>query len=210
MFVKYLFSILFLFTSYSCQHFDKKLTAEELFDKERSKVVHRALKKFIKSMEVKGYHAAGIGEGLDHSQGREKERQNYLGVTFDIERLPDVDFARKVEIEALQEFLNYINTEEGIQDYVAEYPYPLKFIRIAFINRHPETGLFSVANFREEIYYDQDEPDKPMGPSIEIHSESYEQAVAILERQQSCPMGSGSFNENDPNLERHNRDPSPF
>ena len=176
-------SILFLilFTGCSFPQPSKKLNAEECFDRERRKVVHRALKKFIKSMEAKGYHAAGIGEGLDHSHGREKERQNYLGVTFDIERLPDVDFARKIEVEALQEFLNYINSEEGIQDYVAEYPYPLKFIHVAFVSRHRSEGLFSVANFREEIYYDQDEPDKPMGPSIEIHSESYQDAVRILE-----------------------------
>jgi hypothetical protein len=53
----------------------------------------------------------GLGEGLDHSHGREKERQNYLGVTFDIESLPNVDFARKIEVEAIQEFLCYINAE---------------------------------------------------------------------------------------------------
>ncbi|MBS0623526.1 MAG: hypothetical protein JSS62_02780 [Verrucomicrobia bacterium] len=156
------------------------MTAEEYFDKERRIVVHRALKKFIKSMEEKGYYAAGIGEGLDHSQNREKEKQNYLGVTFDLENLPDIDFARKIEVEALQEFLCYINSEEGIQDYVAEYPYPLKFVHVAFVNRNREKGLFSVANCCEEIYYHQDEPGKPLGPSIEIHSESYEEAVRIL------------------------------
>jgi hypothetical protein len=185
MFVRYLFLLLTILAGCSLLEKPKGISAEERFDRERMKVVHGALKKFIKSMEAKGYRAAGIGEGLDHSHGTEKEKQNYLGVTFDIERLPNVDFARKIEVEALQEFLCYINSEEGIQDYVAEYPYPLKFIRIAFINRHPETGLFSVANCQEEIYYTQDEPDKPMGPSREIHSESYEDAVRMVEQQPS-------------------------
>src|SRR5271156_6672100 len=130
MYVNYLFLFLFLFTSCSFPEPPKKLTAEECFDRERNKVVHRALKKFLQSMEAKGYRAAGIGEGLDHSHDREKEKQNYLAVTFDIERLPNIEFARKVEIEALQELQKYINSEEGIQDYVAEYPYPVKFLNI--------------------------------------------------------------------------------
>lgn len=182
MLISYLFSILCLFVSCSFPEPSKKETAEERFDRERIKVVHRALKKFIKSMEGKGYRAAGIGGGLDHSGDREKERQNYLGVTFDIECLPSIDFARQVEVEALQAFQKYINEEERIQDYVAEYPYPIKFIHVAFISRDREQGLFSVANCRDEIYYHQDELDKPLGPSIEIHSESYEEAVRILEQ----------------------------
>lgn len=183
MHVNCLFLFLLLFTNCSFLEPSKKLTAEESFDRERIKVVHRALKKFLKSMETKGYRAAGIGEGLDHSHGREKEKQNYLGVTFDIERLPNIEFARKIEVETLQEFLKYINSEEGIQDYIAEYPYPLKFVHVAFVSRLPSKGLFSVSNFQEKIYYEQDEPDNPMGPSIEIHSESYEDAVQILEKQ---------------------------
>lgn len=185
MLAKYLFLILCFFTSCSFPELSKKLTAEECFDRERKKVVHRALKKFIKSMEAKGYRAAGIGEGLDHSHGREKERQNYLGVTFDIESLPDVDFARKIEVEALQEFLNYINSEEGIEEYVAEYPYPVKFLDIAFISRKRDAGLCIVSsNSRAEIYYLKDEPGKPLqGPPIEVHRESYQDAVRILAQQ---------------------------
>lgn len=181
-----LFLSLCLFASCSFPEPSKKLTVEEIFKKERDKRVYSALRKFKHSMDAKGYRAAGIGEGIDHSTGK----QNYLGVTFDIESLSDVDFARKIEVEALQEFLCYINSEEGIQDYVAEYPYPLKFVHVAFISRHREKGLFSVANCREEIYYNQDQPEKPTGPSIEIHSESYQEAVQILEQSQLHPVGS--------------------
>jgi hypothetical protein len=183
MLIKIIYLIFCLFTSCSFPEPMRQETAEEQFDRERRKVVHSALKKFIKSMKAKGYRAAGIGEGLDHSGDREKEKQNYLGVTFDIEHLPNVEFARKVEVNALQEFQKYINEEEGIQDYIAEYPYPIKFIHVAFISRHREQGLFSVANCYEEIYYHQDDPHKPLGPSTEIHSESYEDAVGILEQQ---------------------------
>ena len=179
MLANYLFFVLCIFTSCSFAEPSKKLTAEEIFKKERDKRIYSALRKFKCAMDAKGYRAAGIGEGIDHNTGR----QNYLAVTFDIVNLPDVEFARKIEVEALQEFLNYINSEEGIQDYVAEYPYPLKFTRIAFISRHPEKGLFSVANFQDELYYNQDNPNNPTGPIIEIHSESYQDAVRILERQ---------------------------
>ena len=36
-------------------------------------------------MRAKGYRTAGIGEGIDHSAGK----QNYIGVTFDVDSLPD-------------------------------------------------------------------------------------------------------------------------
>ena len=88
MLAKYIFAFLFLFEFTSCSFPEpstKHLTAEERFDKERCIVVHRALKKFIKNMREKGYYAAGIGEGLDHSHGREQEKQNYLEVTFNAE-----------------------------------------------------------------------------------------------------------------------------
>ena len=127
---------------------------EDRFEQERRKVIHQALRHFIKAMEAKGFHAGGIGEGLDHSNWK----QNYLGVTFEMEHIPDVDFARKIEVETIQEFLHYINSEEGIEDYVAEYPYPLKFIRIAFISLNSEEGLFSVSNYESELIYRKDNP----------------------------------------------------
>jgi hypothetical protein len=172
------FLIIFLFASFSFPESSKKLTAEEIFKKERDKKIYSALRKFKYSMDAKGYRAAGIGEGVDHSTGK----QNYLEVTFDIDGLPDIEFARKVEIEALQEFQRCINSEEGIQDYVAEYPYPVKFLNIAFISKLHDFDLSMVSNFEEEIYYYKDEPGKPLqGPLIEVHRESYEDAVRILQ-----------------------------
>ena len=188
MHTNYLFLILCLFSGCSFPEPSKKLTEEEMFEKERDRRIYSALRKFKRSMEGKGYQAAGIGEGIDHSTGK----QNYLGVTFDIESLPDVEFARKIEVEALQEFLCYINSEEGIQDYVAEYPYPVNFLDIAFISRKRVAGLCIVSsNSRAEIYYLKDEPGKPLqGPPIEVHRESYQDAIQILEREQSCPVDS--------------------
>ena len=172
-----IFFLLLLTIAFSCT----QPSHEILFKRERDKRVHSALRNFKAVMEIKGYRTAGVGEGIDHSTGK----QNYLGITFDIEKLPNIDFARKVEIEALQEFLIYINKEEGIQDYVAEYPYPLKFVHIAFISRNRESGLFSVANSsREEIYYLEDDPKMPFGgPLKEVHRESYAEAVRILVQQ---------------------------
>jgi len=184
MFVKCLYLVLQLFAGCSSSEHSKALKAEEQFDRERDRTVHRALKKFIKDMETKGYRAAGIGEGLDHSHGSEKEKQNYLAVTFDIERLPNIDFARRVEIEALQILQGYINAEDAIHDYVAEYPYPIKFLNIAFISKIRDENLCIVSNFEEEIYYYKDEPGKPLqGPPIEVHRESYAEAVRILVQQ---------------------------
>ena len=187
MHTNYLFLILCLFSGCSLPEPSKKLTEEEIFKKERDRRIYSALRKFKHAMEAKGYRAAGLGEGIDHATGK----QNYLAVTFDIERVPNIEFARKVEIEALQELQRYINSEEGIQDYVAEYPYPVKFLDIAFISKLRDIDLCMVSNFEEEIYYYKDEPGKPLqGPLIEVYRESYQDAIQILERQQSCPVDS--------------------
>lgn len=152
--------------------------AGEDFDETRHQITQLVLKKFKNAMQAKGLNAAGIGEGIDHINGK----QNCLEVIFDIDQLPDVDFARRLEVETLQEFLRCINSQEGIQDYLAEYPFPLKFINIAFLSRHPEEGLFSVWNFRETLIYNKNDPNKPMGPSIEVHRESYGEAVSALDQ----------------------------
>ena len=94
-------------------------------------------------------------------------------------------------MEALQEFLNYINSEEGIQEYVAAYPYPVKFLKVTFISKMRDVNLCNVSNFEEEIYYYKDEPGKPLqGPLIEVHRESYEDAIRILEQSQLHPVES--------------------
>ena len=178
---KYLFTCLIFVTACT------KPSPEERFDNARHKVTHQALGKFTRAMRAKGYDAAGIGEGLDHSTGK----QNYLKVVFELDQLPDVDFARKVEVETLQEFLHYINDQEGIQDYVVEYPFSLKFIHVGFISRNPEEGLLMVTNFQEEIYYDERNPDKPISPSIEVHRESYEDALRIIDQQTEVDYSGG-------------------
>jgi hypothetical protein len=176
MLTKYLFLSLSLFFVYSCA----EQSQETLFKRERDKRVHNALSGFTTAMLKKGIYAVGLGEGIDHSNGK----QNYIGVTFNIEKLPSVDFARKIEVETIQECLRYINHEEGIKDYIAEYPYPLKFIRIGFISHHPQEGLFSVSNCENELIYRKDGPEQP-GPSIIVHEESYEEAVRILAEQET-------------------------
>jgi hypothetical protein len=178
MFVNCLFLCLCLLAGCSFPEPSKKITSEELFKKERDKRVYSALRKFKHAMEAKGYRAAGLGEGIDHAT----RKQNYLGLTFDIESLPDIDFARKIEVETLQEFQKYINSEKGIQAYVAEYPYPIKFLKVTFISKLRDVNLCNVSNFEEEIYYYKDEPGKPLqGPLIEVHRESYDDAVRILQ-----------------------------
>lgn len=180
MFINYLFLCLCLLNSCSSPP-PKKSTEKETFKKERDKRIYSALKKFKYAMEVKGYQAIGVGEGIDHATGK----QNYLDMTFDIDSLPTINFARKVEVEALQEFLKCINAEEGIQDYVAEYPYPVKCLNVAFISKVRDVNLCLVSNCGEEIYYYKDEPGKPLqGPLIEVHCESYADAMRILENSQ--------------------------
>lgn len=174
--------LIFLCFFYSCLH----AAPQTSFSEARHKIIHRVLRNFNRAMQTKGFRAAGIGEGLDHSTGK----QNYLAVTFDIDQLPDVNFARRVVVETIEEFLHYINSQDGIQDYLAEYPFPIRFIRICFISRCPNKGLFSVSNFRDELSYDQENHANPISPSIEVHRESYAEAIRILTEQKNVKLAT--------------------
>lgn len=179
MFVNFLFILVCLLAGCSFPEPSREGSAEEVFKTERDQAIYSALQKFLKSMKAKGYNAAGIGEGIDHSTGK----QNYLGVTFDIECLPSIDFARKIEVEALQVFQKYINEEERIQNYVADYPFPIRFLKVTFISKIRDKDLCIVSNFENELLYYKDEPGKPLqGPPIEVHREPFEEAVRILDQ----------------------------
>jgi hypothetical protein len=175
---RYLF--LFVLFLYSCS----SLSEEDRFDKERSKVTHAALRNFKNAMQEKGFHAVGIGEGLDHSTGK----QNHLSVIFDIDFLPDVDCARRLEVETLQDFLRFINSQEGIQNYVAEYPFPLKFVEISFVSKDRRNGVSSVWNCGNELIYDKKDPNNPISLPQDVHRESYEEAEKILDNQKNIKI----------------------
>ncbi len=179
MLIKFLVILSLLFTIGSCS----EKANEKRFARERDKRIYSVLRKFKHTMAAKGYRYAGIGEGIDHSTGK----QNYLGVTLDIESLPTVEFARKIEVEALELFLKYINSEEGIQDYITEYPYSLKFVDIAFISTSPQLGLERVSNFEDQLSYYKMNPEELISPSIKVLEESYADALQILTQQQNAP-----------------------
>ncbi len=168
--MKIRYIVLILFFSACSKH------PESHFDKNRRKITHKVMKEFIIEMKAKGFEAAGIGEGIDHNTNK----QNYLSVTFDVDSLPNVEYARKLEVEALSLFLKYINEKNCIEEYLVEYPFSNKFVRVAFISCHSENGLFSVSNFEDEITYYAKNPENMLSPSYEVHTESFQDAESIL------------------------------
>lgn len=152
------------------------MSSKDPFDDERMRVTHSALRKFSKAMALKGYEAVGIGEGIDHETGK----QNYLKVVFNVEALPNIDYARRIEVQSLQDFLYFINSEDGIQKYLVEYPFKIKFIKVSFISKDLQNGLSSVSNFENEIRYRKYKLDESIGPSDVVHEETFEEALKIL------------------------------
>ena len=152
-------------------------TPESRFSDERQKLTHRALKKFIVAMQEKGLTPAGIGEGINHRNNK----QNCLEVVFDIDELPSVEFARELIVEALQQFLHTINYTYGIEEYLSEYPFPLKFIQVAILGRN-ETGLCAVWNREEMLMYDKHQPGESFNRKT-VCEETYDEALKILAQQ---------------------------
>jgi hypothetical protein len=169
--------ILILFLS-SCASSPK-----EQFSRERTKITHRVVREFVLEMKKSGLDACGISEGLEINN-----KQNLLGVIFEVNHLPDIEFARCMLVNTLHAFLDRLNREEGIDKYLTEYPFPMRYADIGIISRNSNSGLLSVSNIGDWLYYRKKDPNDPNGPLITVHKETYEEAVKIVNGQKcGCP-----------------------
>ena|ERR1700722_19011741 len=134
---------------------------------------------FSKKMKLKNLQPAGIGGGIDHETGK----HNKLKIVFDIEKLPDINYARKIIVETIDEFLHEINNRVEVRDLLSRYPFTLKNIEIAIINVRDREGLKCVYNQGNELNYYKSNPDPNNLQSMDVHSETYEEAVRILSSQ---------------------------
>ena len=84
-----------------------------------------------------------------------------LVLTFYIKGPVHTEEARKILLASIQCYLNEINTDEKIRQYLVEYPFPLKNIELNFITHmekediRKSNSLASFATFSGRIIYEK-------------------------------------------------------
>ncbi len=151
----------------------------------RDKAVYKAIGQFSKTLKSKRFRSVGVGGGLDH----EVKKYNHITlVLMTEEKIPDLETARLEYIEVTSAFLCYLNSQEQIQDYLAVTPLTIDNIEVGILVRGAVANDFvSISNCGNKIYYSIKETDDEYSPWIDIHEETYEEALAIIAQRQECP-----------------------
>jgi hypothetical protein len=112
-----------------------------------------------------------------------------LDVVFTCNRYVDVVQARKIIVPCANAFLNQINTDEQIRPYLNHYPFTVEDIHLGILFNEKKTGRFVrppniafVTLVSGNIIYTSDYD--PLGPLTDMHKESYEEALRIVNGEQ--------------------------
>lgn len=179
------------------------LNAKEINQPEYLKYVDEIVSDFAKYMKKK-YKLHCYGSGGSMPTDVEK-----IEVLFAYYKKSTVDNARKIEVNAIQELLERINTHEKIRPYLREYPFGTDRVGITISFRtktdgHPLDGSVALVSLvKNKIFYDaaeiQIEEPTPLiymneknevvkefiggGPKenlVPLMEETYEEAVKIV------------------------------
>jgi len=141
--------------------------------------INKTMARFAKKMQSEGINPSGIGGGIDHTNGK----HNNLELVFMTSNIPDIESARKLIIKTIDKFLMEVNSNEEIRPFLVEHPFTIKHISIGILSESKRSGLSCVSNYKNELTYRQDNPDLNNLQSMDVHSETYEEAVRILSSQ---------------------------
>jgi hypothetical protein len=177
--------------------------AKELKSPDYTKYVNEIIKNFINDMECKyGLHCYGSGGSMP----KDVEKIDVLFISYQKSTIQD---ARKMEVNAVQELLQRINTHAKIRPYLREYPFGSDRVHVSISFRtetddRPLDGSVALVSLvKNKIFYDaaemQIEEPTPLiymneknevvkefiggGPKeklISLMDETYEEALKIV------------------------------
>lgn len=149
---------------------------EKLAFQIRSKIAHKFIKKY--DMQMVGFSAAMPGGVI-----------NNLGLLFQVFRVLTREEAREILVDAVQEFLSEVNSNEEIRPYLKVYPFAAKNITVSIYIRGPKNeSLFdpdiSVATaYGGKIWYKTNDK-KHKNDYKSEYEESFEEAVKLVNETQ--------------------------
>jgi hypothetical protein len=170
--MKYVIYLLFFFFITACTH----QSAE-------NKEAYRLMNSFAAKQEKKNkLQVFGIG-------GSWYDNILILDLDFIGYRHVDIPQTRLLIVTCAEEFLNQINSDEQIRPYLNHYPFTVEDIHLGILFNEKKTGRFVrppniafVTLVSGNIIYTSDYD--PLGPLTDMHKESYEEALGIVNGEQ--------------------------
>lgn len=138
---------------------------------------YRFMAEFAQSMESKGLKP--IGSGCSGAANIFVK----LRLMFQIDSNLTIESARKLIVDASEEFLKGLNNNKQLRPYLIKFPATIENISISISstdsdgNKMPNIRSVSTVGDKINFYNDENDPDKWL-----IHKESFEEAVAIVEK----------------------------
>lgn len=147
------------------------------------KLARRAMRSFMKKMECRGYHSYGIGEGEYAYQ------KNFFCMMFQTEQVLSIESARRLGVQAVNDFLSHINSTKNIRDCLIQYPLTEQFVEIMIRGEDlssDNSNLVLVMAGGGKVCY---KSNSLMPPSYGvIYQETFEEAERILREEQGKPV----------------------
>jgi len=119
------------------------------------RVLKELIQLFINEMDVK-YGLSCVGDG-----GRSREKIETISLKLSTNRRATLEEAREIQVNALERFLEILNTSERIKPYLLTHPFPIKDLGISIMFISKITDRFfsdgtvcSTMNARDKIFYD--------------------------------------------------------
>ena len=144
------------------------------------KLAHEITAKTAKKLkEQKGLALAGTG-------GQMMGDIQMMMMGFNFYKVIDIETARQLLVDSVQEYLSDINSNEEIKPHLHNYPFTPKNVEIVIYFYNPDGSQVSPSKLsiaeacRDEIIYYIDDPQKHTLKLL--HEESYEEALKLVKK----------------------------
>ncbi len=107
-----------------------------------------------------------------------------MDMSFNYYKVVDIQTARQLLVDSVEEYLSAINSNEKVRPYLHEYPFTAKNVEIVIYFRNPDgskvaSGKINIAAVTQgEVVYYIDYPEKH--DLRAIHEEAYEEAFNLM------------------------------
>ncbi len=141
------------------------------------KLAHKITEKTARELKAqKNLYLVGTG-------GQMMDDIQMMMMGFNFYKIVDIETARKLLVDSVQEYLAAINSSEEVRPYLHNYPFTAKNVEIVIYfyspdgSRGPPDKIKIAATNHGEVVYYIDDPEKHTIKSM--HEETYEEALKL-------------------------------
>ncbi|MCX6991325.1 MAG: hypothetical protein NTX49_09750, partial [Chlamydiae bacterium] len=114
------------------------------------RVLKEHIQLFINEMDVK-YGLCCVGDG-----GRSREKIEIISLKLSTNRRASLEEAREIQVNAVERFLEILNTSERIKPYLLTHPFPRNDLKISimFVSKITDISIMFVSKITDDFFAD--------------------------------------------------------